>query len=158
MITRSQLEQAIRADRRESEQWRRPLIAVGTLLTGYLWLLSTIQPEAEVLPTSLSHVIVLMLGWSLATSLIISAPFVMVLRSYGDFGGGDPSKGRIRDYATGILASVFVHALGVLMLGVSEDIIGPVEDDWSLIPLLLVSSALGGWTVVFAMRRKADDP
>ena len=35
-----------------AEQWRRPLMAVGTILTGFLWLLSTVQPDTEVLPSN----------------------------------------------------------------------------------------------------------
>ena len=136
---------------------RRPLIAVGTILTGFLWLLSTIQPDAEVLPSNPSHLIVLLLGWSLATSMIVVAPFVVVFQSQGEDSRGDPRRGRIRDYLTGILASVLAHALGVLMYGVSEDIIGPVEGGSYLIPLLAVSSVLTGWSAVFATRRKADD-
>ena len=142
----------------QTEQWRRLLIAVGTILTGFLWLLSTIQPDAEILPSNPSHLIILLLGWSLATSMIVVAPFVIVFQSQGEDSSGDPRKGRIRDYLTGIVASVFAHALGVLMYGVSEDIIGPVESERSLIPLLVVSSVLTGWSVVFAMRRRVDDP
>ena len=141
----------------QTEQWRRPLIAVGTILTGFLWLLSTIQPDAEVLPSNPSHLIVLLLGWSLATSMIVVAPFVVVLQSQSEDSSGDPRRGRIRDYLTGIIASVLAHALGVLMYGVSEDIIGPVEGGRFLIPLLVVSSVLTGWSAVFAMRRRADD-
>ena len=139
-----------------AEQWRRPLIAVGTLLTAFLWLLSTIQPDAEILPSNPSQAIIVFLGWSLATSMIVVAPFVVVFRSYADEGRRDTFWSRVRDYGAGIVASVLAHALGVFMYGISEDIIGPVESDRPVIPFLIVSAVLTGWLMVFVTRGRSE--
>ena len=90
----------------------------------------------------------------MATSMIVVAPFVVVFRSYGDDVRGDPRRVRVRDYVTGIFASVLAHALGVFMYAVSEEIIGPVKSDRPVIPFLIVSAVVTGWFMVFAMRRR----
>lgn len=66
-------------------------------------------------------------GWSLATSMIVAAPFMIVLRPNRDAVNGGPRWSRGRDYSTGIFASVLAHGLGSSCLFVAEDIIGSMD-------------------------------
>ena len=62
----------------KAELLHRPLIAVGTTLTAFLWLLSAIEPQSQILPSNMNHAIVVMYGWILSTSLIIISPMLML--------------------------------------------------------------------------------
>ena len=137
-----------------AEQWRRPFASIGTALTALFWLLSTVQPKGEILPTDPTQVAMVMFGWMLATTVLIASPFLVVFRSARHSSRLESRKGMIADYTTGVIASAIAHGLGLLVFRASKDLIGPIEASGLSFPLIFISIPVLGLLFVFDQRSR----
>ena len=136
------------------EQWHRPFGAIGMILTAFLWLLSEIEPQTEILPTNPAHVIIIMFGFMMSVSMVFVSPLTMVFGLKKD----KAQDNRIKDYAIGFVASCIAHGLMAFMFLLSEDdILGTMENKADAIPILILSAIILGWLSVYTERRKQSE-
>lgn len=137
------------------EQLHPLMIAIGTALTGFLWLLSTMEPNSIPAPIDSSHVWIILIGWMMTMGHVAMSPFVIVETKWNFRKEHScATRPKVVDYAVGIGASIATHALAafVLKLGIDTFDIGPVDNLWLLIVYAAISAPLLGWVQVFAAR------
>ena len=136
-----------------TEQLYRLFGAIGMVLTAFLWLLSAIQPQTQILPTNPAHVMIVMFGWMMSVGMIVTSPILMVSGSNID----KAEDNRIKDYAIGIVVPSMFCGLMVFMLLLSEDIVGPAEINVLGIFVLFIVAMISGWFSVYIMRRRKQE-
>ena len=135
------------------EQLYPVMIAIGTVLTGFLWLLSTMEPIPA--PINSSQVWIILIGWMMTMAHVAMSPFVIVETKWNFRKEHScATRTKVVDYAVGIGASIATHALAafVIKLGIDTFDIGPVDNLWLLIVYAVISAPLLGWVQVFMVR------
>ena len=136
-------------------QLHRPLVAIGTTLTAFLWLLSAAQPEANILPTNAAEAFIILIGLVVATTMVVVSPIVFVMpRLMAAKNGSNTPKFRYADYVLGILCSIVVFVLLYFMLKVSENLIGPIQHEMGVIAFGVAAAPALGWFIVFSERNR----
>ena len=133
----------------------RPVVALGTCLTAFQWLLSTTQPLSSPLPVNLAQSLVIQVGWMLSITLVITNPFVLLITRLRTRRGKDEERtSKFIDYGSGIACSFIAYVLVWFMLDISEVIHGVVGVPLSSTIILTISVPVFGWLVVFTERRR----
>ena len=140
-----------------AEELRRPFVAVGTTLTAFLWLLSTTQSRVETMPSTVAETLIVYIGLAVATGVTVATPFVFLLtRLDPSEASSDPSNHRVRDYVTGIACCAVAFLLIWFVFKISEELVGPLENEALLIPFLIVTAPISGWFIVYEQRNRKN--
>ena len=140
-----------------ADELRKPSAAVGATLTAFLWLLSTTQPSDEVMPSTVAEMWILYLGLASATAFTVTPPFVFLLaRLESSRATSDPNEHRIRDYLIGIACCAASSLMLWFIFKISEELVGPIENEWLLIPYSVVTSPIFGWMIVYEQRNRKN--
>ena len=137
------------------EHLRRPVVGIGTTLTAFLWLLSTTQPRTDIMPTNAVEALIIFVGLSMATSVIIVIPIVFAIsRLRATKEDTNLLNRKTQEYALGIVCSVVTFLLVFFMLKLSEGIVGPAENEAFTIVFAIVAAPIFGWFLVFTERNR----
>ena len=139
-------------------QFHRPFAAIGMTLTAFLWLLSTTQDTAKVMPSNPLEELIILVGLMFAVSFIVASLFVFAISRLEISKPSDNLWiGRLIDYGISLFCTSLAYVLGVFMLKLSEEIIAPVKINADLVVLGVILVPAIGWTLAYSRRNPRDE-
>ena len=132
-----------------AQQFHRTTIAIGTILTAFLWMLSTTQSTTYPLPSDITQATVILIGWLVATTYVITSPFIVLAYRLTNRGETTHSgNGRNGDYVIGMFSATLAGLLLVFMFVLSKDLLGIKLDLWFAILYMILVGPAVGWFIV----------